>query len=51
MKYYALKDDFNKIILESWDESKEVLKTLKSPKYKSFKTKEEAMAFLEGKEK
>jgi len=50
MKYYALKDENNKIILESWDEAKEVLKTLKSPKYKSFKTKEEAKAFLEGKE-
>ncbi len=50
MKYYALKDEKNKIILESWDEAKEVLKTMKAPKYKSFKTKEEAEAFLDGKE-
>ena len=50
MKYYALKDDNNKLIVENWEEAKELLKTLKSPKYKSFKTKEEAEAFLEGKE-
>ena len=51
MKYYALKDESNKYILEDWDEAKEVLKTMKAPKYKSFNTKEEAEAFLEGKEK
>lgn len=50
MKYYALKDENNKLIYENWDEAKEALKGLKAPKYKSFKTKEEAEAFLEGKE-
>lgn len=50
MKYYALKDENNKLIYENWDEAKEALKGLKAPKYKSFKTKEEAKAFLEGKE-
>lgn len=50
MKYYALKDENNKLIVEDWNEAKELLKTLKAPKYKSFKTKEEAEAFLEGKE-
>ena len=50
MKYYALLDENNKLIYENWDEAKEALKTLKAPKYKSFKTKEEALAFLEGKE-
>ena len=50
MKYYVLKDENNKLIYENWDEAKEALKGLKAPKYKSFKTKEEAEAFLEGKE-
>ncbi|MBR4496089.1 MAG: ribonuclease H family protein [Acholeplasmatales bacterium] len=50
MKYYALKDENNKLIYENWVEAKEALKGLKAPKYKSFKTKEEAEAFLEGKE-
>ena len=50
MKYYALLDENNKLIYENWDEAKEALKRLKAPKYKSFKTKEEALAFLEGKE-
>jgi len=50
MKYYALLDENNKLIYENWDEAKEALKKLKAPKYKSFKTKEEALAFLEGKE-
>ncbi len=46
MKYYALKDENNKLILNDWDEAKEVLKSLKKPIYKSFKTEEEALAFL-----
>ena len=50
MKYYALKDNFKKTIVNDWEEAKEILKDMKSPKYKSFKTIEEAKAFLEGKE-
>ncbi len=50
MKYYALKDEENRIIVDDWEKAKEILKTLKAPKYKSFKTKEEAEAFLEDKE-
>jgi len=49
-KYYAIKtDDFNTIV-ESWDEAKEILHGLKSPKYKSFQTVEEANAFISGEE-
>ena len=49
-KYYAIKtDDFNTIV-ESWDEAKEILHGLKSPKYKSFQTVEEANAFINGEE-
>ena len=50
MKYYALKDNFKKTIVNDWEEAKEILKDMKSPKYKSFKTIEEAKAFLEAKE-
>ena len=50
MKFYALKDETHKIIVNDWEEAKGLLKTLKSPKYKSFKTKEEAEAFLNDKE-
>lgn len=47
-KYYAVTDENNKLIFTSWEETKEVLSKLKSPKYKSFSTKEEAEAFLNG---
>ena len=46
MKYYAIKDDVNHEIVDSWDLCKEHLKNYTKPKYKSFKTKEEAEAFL-----
>lgn len=48
MKYYAIKDDLNHEIVDSWDLCKEHLKIYTKPKYKSFKTKEEAEAFLNG---
>ena len=50
MKYYALKDENNKLVLNSWDEAKEALKKLVKPKYKSFSTIEEANAFLNDEE-
>ena len=46
MKYYAIKDDSNHEIVDSWDLCKEHLKNYTKPKYKSFKTKEEAEAFI-----
>ena len=49
-KYYAIKSDDYKNIVESWDEAKEIIKDLKAPKYKSFTTFEEANAFLNGEE-
>ena len=50
-KYYALKDkDGYNNIVTSWDQAKEIIPTLNSPKYKSFQTKEEAEAFLRGEE-
>ena len=48
MKYYAIKDDLNHEIVDSWNLCKEHLKNYTKPKYKSFKTKEEAEAFLIG---
>ena len=47
-KYYAIKSDDYKNVVESWDECKEIIKDLKAPKYKSFQTIEEANAFLNG---
>ena len=36
-KYYALKDNNGyQNIVNSWDEAKEIIKTLNSPNYKSF---------------
>lgn len=46
-KYYAIKDDINSEIVDSWEVCKEHLKNYTKPKYKSFKTIEEAKAFLE----
>ena len=46
MKYYAIKDDVNHEIVDSWDLCKEHLKNYTKPQYKSFKTKEEAEAFI-----
>ena len=50
MKYYAIKDDTHKVIVESWEEAQTIIKECRSPKYKSFSIKEEALAYLEGKE-
>lgn len=49
MKYYAIKTDDEKLIIDNWDEAKEKLKTLVNPKHKSFGTLEEAKAFLDDK--
>ena len=49
-KYYAIKSDDYKNVVESWDECKEIIKDLKAPKYKSFQTIEEANAFLNDEE-
>lgn len=47
-KYYAIKANDKKLIVNTWDEAKLIIKDLKSPKYKSFSTIEEAEAFLSG---
>ncbi len=49
-KFYALKDETNKIILTDWEEAKKILPTLNKPIYKSFSSKEEAEKFLNGEE-
>ena len=46
MKYYALKYDDKKIIVESWDEAKKIIGENKGVKYKSFTSKEACEAFL-----
>jgi ribonuclease HI len=46
VKYYAIKDDTKSEIVDSWDKCKSHLKNYNSPKYKSFKTKEEAEAYI-----
>lgn len=48
MKYYAVKDLNKNAIYTSWEECQEALKTYNNPKYKSFSTKEEAEAFING---
>lgn len=48
MKYYAVKANDYENIFTSWDEAKSVISTLTNVKYKSFKTEEEAKAFLKG---
>ena len=45
-KYYAIKADNYKNVVETWDECQEIIKDLKAPKYKSFHSMEEANAFL-----
>ena len=47
-KYYAIKGNDYSNIVESWDLCKEIIKDIKNPKYKSFQTKEEAEAFING---
>ena len=46
MKYYAIKDDVSHEIVDSWDLCKEHLKNYTKPQYKSFKSLEEAEAFI-----
>ena len=46
MKYYAIKDENHKILVDNWDEAKEIIKECNNPSYKSFSIKEEADAFL-----
>ena len=46
MKYYVIKDDVNHEIVDSWDLCKEHLKNYTKPQYKSFKSLEEAEAFI-----
>ena len=46
MKYYAIKDDVNHEIVDSWDLCKEHLKNYTKPQFKSFKSLEEAEAFI-----
>lgn len=46
MKYYAIKDQEKSEIVDSWDICKSHLKDYNKPEYKSFKTKEEAEAFI-----
>lgn len=50
MKYYAVKEGENPGIYESWEECQANVVGYKGAIYKSFKTKEEAQLFLEGKE-
>ena len=50
MKYYAVKGVDFENIYESWDEAKNVISNISNPKYKSFSTRDEALAFLRGEE-
>lgn len=46
-KYYAIKSNDEKLIVESWDEAQSLIKGMENPKYKSFLSLEEANAFLD----
>ena len=46
-KYYAIKSESAKVVVDSWDECKKLIEEMKNPKYKSFLTIEEANAFLD----
>lgn len=46
-KYYAVKNGRNKGIYRSWDECQKEINGFSNAIYKSFKTKEEAIAYLE----
>lgn len=50
MKYYAVKKGLNTGIFTNWEECKKNVVNFKGAIYKSFKTKEEAVKFLEGTE-
>ena len=50
MKYYAIKGENYSNIVESWDLAKEIISTIKKPKYKSFSTLEGAQAFIDDKD-
>ena len=47
-KFYAVRKGYNTGIYESWDECKKQTSGFSGAEFKSFPTKEEAMAFIEG---
>ncbi len=49
MKFYAIKGEDKSFIEDNWDSAQLRIKECIKPKYKSFKTKEEAEAFISGK--
>lgn len=50
MKYYAVKNGYQTGIYNSWAECQSAVKGFSNPEFKSFKTKEEAIAYLNGKD-
>ena len=46
-KYYAIKNESTKLVVDSWEECKKLIEEMDKPKYKSFLTIEEANAFLD----
>ena len=46
MKYYGIKGDNYKNIVNDWEEAKKIISEIKNPKYKSFLSEEEAEAFI-----
>ena len=46
MKYYGIKGDNYKNIVNDWEEAKKIIGEIKNPKYKSFLSEEEAEAFI-----
>lgn len=50
MKYYAVKTGYKTGVFESWDECQTATKGFPNAVFNSFATKEEAEAFLQGKD-
>ena len=46
MKYYGIKGENYKNIVNDWEEAKKIISEIKNPKYKSFLSKDEAEAFI-----
>ena len=46
MKYYGIKGENYKNIVNDWEEAKKIISGIKNPKYKSFLSKDEAEAFI-----
>ena len=46
MKYYGIKGENYKNIVNDWEETKKIISEIKNPKYKSFLSEEEADAFI-----